>query len=82
MAALEDLAAALKMDPLDLFLKNVPLLGPRKDLYKEELLKAAELIEWKKKWHPRGDTTQGPIKRGLGIAMHTWGGRPHDSDCR
>ena len=82
MAALEDLAAALKMDPLDLFLKNVPILGPRKDLYKEELLKAAELIEWKKKWHPRGDTTQGPIKRGLGLAMHTWGGRPHDSDCR
>ena len=46
------------------------------------MLKAAELIEWKKKWHPRGDTTQGHIKRGLGLAMHTWGGRPHDSDCR
>jgi xanthine dehydrogenase YagR molybdenum-binding subunit len=82
MSALEDLAAALKIDPLDLFLKNVPLLGPRKDLYKEELLKAAELIEWKKKWHPRGDTTPGNIKRGLGLALHTWGGRPHDSDCR
>jgi xanthine dehydrogenase YagR molybdenum-binding subunit len=82
MAALEDLAAALKMDPLDLFLKNVPLLGPRKDLYKEELLKAAELIEWKKKWHPRGDTTPGNIKRGLGLSLHTWGGRPHDSDCK
>ena len=82
MSALEDLAAALKMDPLDMFLKNVPLLGPRKDLYKEELLKAAELIEWKKKWHPRGDTTPGNIKRGLGLSLHTWGGRPHDSDCK
>jgi xanthine dehydrogenase YagR molybdenum-binding subunit len=81
MGALEDLAAELKMDPLDFFLKNIELTGQRAEVYREELMKAAELIEWKKKWHARGDTTAGPIKRGLGLSIHTWGGRGHDSNC-
>jgi xanthine dehydrogenase YagR molybdenum-binding subunit len=81
MSALEDLAAELKMDPLDLCLKNIDLLD-RSALYKEELLKAAELMEWKKKWHPRGDSTPGHIKKGVGLALHTWGGAPHASECR
>lgn len=81
MAALDDLAAKLNMDPLDLFLKNISLTGERAELYRKELLKAAELIEWKKNWHPRGDKTPGHIKRGLGLSIHTWGGRAHDSEC-
>ncbi len=82
MSAIEDLAAALKMDPLEICLKNISLLGPRASLYQEELLKGAEIIEWKRKWHLRGDTTAGHIKRGLGLSMHTWGGAPHNSECR
>jgi len=82
MSALEDLAAALQMDPLDLFLKNLPLVVPeRAETYRQELLKGAELMEWKKKWHPRGDATPGPIKRGLGLSIHTWGGGGHPSNC-
>ncbi len=81
MAALEDLAAALKMDPLDLFLKNIQLTGVRANVYRDELNKAAEMIEWKKNWHPRGQGGPGPIKRGLGLSLHTWGGQPHASDC-
>jgi xanthine dehydrogenase YagR molybdenum-binding subunit len=50
-------------------------------IYREELLKASELMDWKKKWHQRGDKTSGPIKTGLGVAMHTWGGRGHQSNC-
>ena len=80
-SALEDLAAVLKMDPLDLFIKNIELCD-RAALYKEELLKAAEMIDWKKNWHQRGDPTQGHIKRGLGLSLHTWGGRGHASECR
>jgi xanthine dehydrogenase YagR molybdenum-binding subunit len=80
-SALEDLAADLKMDPLDLFIKNIELCD-RAALYKEELLKAAELIEWKKKWHQRGDPTPGHVKRGLGLSLHTWGGRGHVAECR
>lgn len=50
-------------------------------VYREEILKAAELMDWKKKWHPRGDKTAGPVKTGLGLAIHTWGGRGHQSNC-
>jgi xanthine dehydrogenase YagR molybdenum-binding subunit len=82
MAALEDLAAELKMNPLEMFLKNLQFVVPeRAEAYQQELLKAAELIEWKKKWHPRGDTTAGAIKRGLGLSIHTWGGGGHASRC-
>jgi xanthine dehydrogenase YagR molybdenum-binding subunit len=81
MCALEDAAAQLNMDPLDFFLKNIELTGQRAEVYREELLKAAELIEWKKNWHPRGDKTAGPIKRGLGLSIHTWGGLGHGSNC-
>ena len=81
MSALDDLAAKLGMDPLDLFLKNIDLTGERASNYKDELLKTAELIEWKKKWHPRGDSGSSMIKRGLGLSIHTWGGRGHQSEC-
>jgi xanthine dehydrogenase YagR molybdenum-binding subunit len=81
MSALEDLAAKLNMDPYDFFLKNIDLTGARADVYREEMKIAADLIEWKKKWHPRGDKTEGPVKRGLGLSLHTWGGGGHASDC-
>ncbi|HKV43005.1 MAG TPA: xanthine dehydrogenase family protein molybdopterin-binding subunit [Blastocatellia bacterium] len=81
MSAIEDLAATLEMDPLEFFLKNIELTGQRADVYREELAKAAELIDWKKNWHPRGDKTAGPIKRGLGVSIHTWGGGGHDGNC-
>ncbi|MBI2821430.1 MAG: xanthine dehydrogenase family protein molybdopterin-binding subunit, partial [Acidobacteria bacterium] len=81
MSALDDLAARLDMDPLELLLKNIELAGPRADVYRQELQKAAEMIEWKKNWHPRGDRSAGPFKRGLGVSLHTWGGRAHNSNC-
>ncbi|HZD30457.1 MAG TPA: xanthine dehydrogenase family protein molybdopterin-binding subunit [Candidatus Angelobacter sp.] len=79
MGAIEDLAAKLKMDPLDLVLKNLDIAGPRKDTYKEEFAIADDLMGWKTRWHQRGDTTPGDIKQGLGLSMHTWGGRGHNS---
>ncbi len=83
MCALEDLAAALKMDPLELFTKNLDLLPEaRRDFYREELQRAAEMIEWKKKWHARGDSGKGALKRGLGLSLHTWGGLGHQSEAR
>ena len=81
MAALEDLAAKLNMSPLEFFLKNIELTGPRAQTYRDELKIAADLIGWDKKWHPRGDKTPGPIKSGLGLSIHTWGGAGHPSDC-
>jgi xanthine dehydrogenase YagR molybdenum-binding subunit len=53
----------------------------REKVYAEELKIAADLIGYKSKAHPRGDKTPGPIKRGLGVSIHTWGGRGHPSEC-
>ena len=86
MTALEDLAAARKQDPLDLFIKNLPLTArpnftidlPK--VYREELMVGADMIGWKKKWRPRG-TSPGPVKRGLGLSLATWGGAGHASQC-
>ncbi len=81
MGAIEDLAAKMNMDPLDLLLHNMDIAGPRAQTYKEEFAIADELMGWKKNWHQRGDKTPGNIKRGLGLSMHTWGGRGHNSNC-
>ena len=86
MSAIEDMAAKLNMDPLDLMLKNIALTAPadnqfhRDQTYHDELLMAADLIGWKQKWRPRGQG-EGPVKRGLGLALQTWGGRGHESNC-
>jgi len=82
MCALEDLAAKLNMDPIDFLSMNADLAaGGRGKIYKEEFQIAAELADWKKNWHPRGDKTAGHIKRGMGVSMHTWGGAGHNSSC-
>src|SRR5262245_58226622 len=80
MSAFADLAAELKMDELDFFLKNADQTD-RANVYKEELKIAADLIGYKQKAHLRGDKTPGPVKRGLGMSMHTWAGRGHASEC-
>ncbi len=80
MAAIDDAAAKLGMDPLDLMLKNLNLAAARAEVYHDELLIAADLIGWKKNWHPRGQGS-GTTTRGLGLAIHTWGGRGHESNC-
>jgi xanthine dehydrogenase YagR molybdenum-binding subunit len=80
MCAIEDVAAKLGMDPLDLMLKNIALTAPRADVYRDELQIAADLISWKKNWQPRGQSS-GVNKHGMGLAIHTWGGRGHDSNC-
>jgi xanthine dehydrogenase YagR molybdenum-binding subunit len=81
MCALDDLAAKLNMDPIEFFSKNADLSAGRGKVYREELQKAAELADWQKNWHPRGDKTSGHIKRGMGVSIHTWGGRGHNSNC-
>ena len=81
-SAIEDFAAKVGMDPMDVFKKAVQF-GPkaRVDQYKYQLDKAAELSDWKKLWKPRG-ASSGSIKRGLGIGISAWGGGGHNSNCR
>ncbi len=80
MCALDDLAAKLKMDPVEFFGKNLNLTKARENTYREELGIAADLMDWKQKWHPRPESIDG-VGRGVGLSFHTWGGRGHASDC-
>ncbi|HVI10323.1 MAG TPA: xanthine dehydrogenase family protein molybdopterin-binding subunit [Candidatus Binatia bacterium] len=81
MCALDDLAAKLNMDPVEFFGKNLELTRPRQEVYREELAIAADLMGWKQKWHPRPASVSDEPVRGVGLSMHTWGGRGHNSDC-
>lgn len=79
--AIDDLAAKLEMDSLDVFMKNLDQTD-RPEVYAEELKIGADLIDWKAKWHLHGKgPVEGGWKRGLGLAMHTWGGRAHPAQC-
>ena len=79
--AFDDLAAKLNMDPLEFYDKNLGLT-PRAEVYRAQMRKGAELIDWQKLWHLRGQSGSGTVKRGLGLAMSTWGGGGHNSQCR
>jgi xanthine dehydrogenase YagR molybdenum-binding subunit len=81
MCALDDLAAKLNMDPVEFFGKNLNLTKQRESTYREELSIASELMSWKQKWHPRGQSASDGVVRGVGVSFHTWGGRGHASDC-
>lgn len=86
---LDDLAAKLGLDPMQVRLKNLPPNDPaavrraptsynalRNTIYKKEIEIAARLAEWDNKWHPPGKgPDKGPIKHGIGMALHTWGGQ-------
>jgi xanthine dehydrogenase YagR molybdenum-binding subunit len=79
--AIEDFAAKINMDPLEVFVKNLGVTA-RADVYRAQLKKGAELLDWQKLWHPRGQGGNGSVKRGLGLAISTWGGGGHNSQCR
>ncbi len=79
--AIDDLAAALEMDPYEVFMANLDLTQ-RPDVYAAEMRIAAELIGWKEKWKGRKKWVEGPIHRGLGMALHTWGGRAGNAKAR
>src|SRR5258708_32733498 len=39
-------------------------------------------MDWKKNGHHRGVSGNGPVKRGLGLALSTWGGAGHARTCK
>ncbi len=82
---MDDLADKAGIDPVEFRLQNLPETNDTfktlKAIYTRELKLGAERIGWKANRHPRGDQTRGPIKRGLGCALSTWGGRPGGSQA-
>jgi xanthine dehydrogenase YagR molybdenum-binding subunit len=77
---LDELADRLRMDPLELRMRNLqPGIDPQtgQEMPNRQWRKyfplGAEKIGWSKR-HPTGDPASGPIKRGLGCAGNTWAG--------
>jgi xanthine dehydrogenase YagR molybdenum-binding subunit len=73
-AAMDDLADKLGIDPVELRIKNLGASDFHTPIYEGELKLGAELIGWREKRKPRGQNGGGPIRRGLGVALHQWGG--------
>jgi xanthine dehydrogenase YagR molybdenum-binding subunit len=69
---MEELADIVKMDPIEFRIKNLPPEAPNA-MWATYLRKGAAEFGWDKR-HPTGDKTPGPIKTGMGVAVHTWGG--------
>jgi xanthine dehydrogenase YagR molybdenum-binding subunit len=69
---MDELADAVKMDPVEFRLKNLPPEAPNA-MWGAYLREGATAFGWAKR-HPTGDPTPGPIKTGMGVAVGTWGG--------
>jgi putative selenate reductase molybdopterin-binding subunit len=74
---MDDVAAKLKMDPVEFILKNrtrkanddVPYTSYSLD---ECINRGAEAFDWKKRWRPEPGSDAGPIKRGSGVSFMTF----------
>ena len=67
-AVMDELATRLQMDPVEFRQNNLP----EDSLWIKQLDLGAAGIGWEN-WHPPGDPTPGPMKKGLGCAISTWG---------
>jgi len=85
--AVDDLAARLDINPLLMRLANLPpndaqaarnapqnYTALRHTIYTREIEIARRESKWDEKWHRPGEGGRGPIKHGIGMALHTWGG--------
>ena len=82
--AYDDLAAKMQADSLDIFLRNLEHIdsSEKAHVYAEQLRMGADLIDWRKHWHPHGKGRRsGSVVEGLGIGMHKWAGTANDSNC-
>jgi xanthine dehydrogenase YagR molybdenum-binding subunit len=72
-SAIDDLAAKLGVDPIAIRKANLAPNDFRTPIYLNEMEIGAELIGWKQNYKPRG-SQKGVVRRGMGLALHQWGG--------
>jgi xanthine dehydrogenase YagR molybdenum-binding subunit len=82
--AIDDLAAKMGRDSYDVFMANLEANNVSSQqearVYIEEMKIAAELMDWKAKYHLHGKgKANGSVVEGLGLALHTWGGVANNS---
>jgi len=71
---MDDVAYALKLDPVEFRLKNMTRKFNDETPYtsnglEECIRRGAEAFDWKKRWHAAPGEGAGPVKRGAGMAM-------------
>jgi len=69
---MDELADKVKMDPVEFRIKNLPDKAPNA-MWGDYFVRGAKAFGWDKR-HPTGDPTPGPIKTGMGVSSHRWGG--------
>jgi xanthine dehydrogenase YagR molybdenum-binding subunit len=69
---MDELADRVKMDPVAFRVKNLPPRAPNA-MWAEYFERGAKAFGWDKR-HPTGDPAAGPIKTGMGVSAHRWGG--------
>ena len=75
---IDDVAYALKMDPMKFRLKNMTRKFRDQATYtsiglEDCIRKGAAAFDWKKRWNPTPGSSSGPVKRGAGMAMGMFG---------
>ena len=69
---MDELADRVKMDPVEFRIKNAQPIAPNAQWIKY-FQEGAKRFGWEKR-HQTGDTTRGPVKTGMGVSAHLWGG--------
>ena len=76
---MDELADRVKMDPVEFRIKNAPPLAPNAQWVKY-FREGAQRFGWDKR-HATGDPAPGPIKTGMGVSAHLWGGAGRGSQA-
>jgi xanthine dehydrogenase YagR molybdenum-binding subunit len=69
---MDELADQVKMDPVAFRIKNLPPAGPNA-MWAQYFRDGAKRFGWDRR-HATGDAAAGPIKTGMGVSAHRWGG--------
>lgn len=77
---MDELADRVKMDPLELRIRNLPPQAPNA-MWREYFKIGAQRFGWDKR-HATGDPTPGPTKKGMGCAANRWGGGGRGSQAQ
>jgi xanthine dehydrogenase YagR molybdenum-binding subunit len=76
---MDELADRVKMDPVAFRVKNLPPKAPNA-MWAEYFERGAKAFGWDQR-HPTGDQAAGPIKTGMGVSAHRWGGAGRGSQA-
>ena len=76
---MDELADRVKMDPVEFRIKNLPPAAPNA-MWAEYFQRGAKAFGWDKR-HATGDPAPGPIKTGMGVSAHRWGGAGRGSQA-